>query len=227
MKTVGHYLKIVAAAMLLTVTFSIEGKADDWVFQLGGGLASHYGGSTRNIGAFRIGVGYDFHLNSLWSIEPSLHYYAKGWKNKDREVPVYDDDGNYVYDEDGNQLKGMMGVTSNTNYIELPVLFRYKWETDTNNCILFSFGPYAAYGIGGKTKVNGDTEQTGVERFYYTHPTFSQKDMRRFDAGATVGIAYRFSQQFEVGVSCDFGLTKVSKQGGKNIAALLTLAYRL
>ncbi len=226
MKRKGCFLKP-AVFLLLLLPIAIGTKAQELVFRVGGGLSSHYGGSTRNIGAFRIGVGYDIPLNTIWSIEPSLHYFAKGWKNKDREVPAYDDNGNYVYDEDGNQITGIMNITSNTNYIEIPILFHYKWETNNSNSVLLSFGPYMAYGIGGKTKVSGDTEQTGVERYYYTHPTFSQKDMHRFDAGVSVGTSYRFSQQFEVGILCDFGLTKISREGGKNIAAILTIAYRL
>lgn len=213
--------------LLLLLPVAAESKAQDWVLRVGGGLSSHYGSSTRNIGAFRIGAGYDIPLNALWSIEPAVYYFAKGWKDKDQEVPAYDDKGNYVYDEDGNQVMGLMNVTSNANYIEIPVLLHYKWETNRDNNVLFSFGPYAAYGIGGKTKVSGDTEQTGVKRYYYDHSTFGQTGMHRFDAGLSIGASYRFAQQFEVGVLCDLGLTRTSRQGGKNMAVVLTLAYRL
>lgn len=226
MRNSGYVMKLAMCLLLLLPVVGVS-KAQDWVFRAGGGLSSHYGSSTRNIGAFRIGAGYDIPLNAIWSIEPAVYYFAKGWKDKDQEVPAYDDKGNYVYDEDGNQVMGLMNVTSNANYIEIPVLLHYKWETNRNNNVLFSFGPYAAYGIGGKTKVSGDTEQTGVKRYYYDRSTFGQTGMHRFDAGFSIGASYRFAQQFEVGVLCDLGLTRTSRQGGKNIAAVLTLAYRL
>ena len=220
---------IIRLGLFLLLLLPVAGvsKAQDFVLRVGGGLSSHYGSSTRNIGAFRIGAGCDVPLNAIWSIEPAVYYFAKGWKDKDQEVPAYDDKGNYVYDEDGNQVMGLMNVTSNANYIEIPVLLHYKWETNRDNNVLFSFGPYAAYGIGGKTKVSGDTEQTGVKRYYYDHSTFGQTGMHRFDAGLSIGASYRFAQQFEVGVLCDLGLTRTSRQGGKNMAVVLTLAYRL
>ena len=47
-------------------------QADNLIFHIGGGLSSHYGSSTRNIGAFRIGMGYDIRLPQSWSIMPRV-----------------------------------------------------------------------------------------------------------------------------------------------------------
>ena len=140
-------------------------QADNLIFHIGGGLSSHYGGSTRNIGAFRIGMGYDIRLPQSWSIEPAAYFYAKGWKDKNKEVPMYDEDGNLVYDDN-------------------------------------------------------------ADRFYHSHSTFSQDNVHRFDAGITAGISYRFTESIEAGFSCDFGLTNVKREGGKNVSTIITLSYR-
>ena len=50
---------------------------------------------------------------------------AKGWKDRDRQVFVYDEDGHVVLDEEGQPMTGFMNVTSNTNYVEIPVLINY------------------------------------------------------------------------------------------------------
>ena len=34
----------------------------------GGGLASHYGGSTRPVGAVKIGVSYEWELSTTWTL---------------------------------------------------------------------------------------------------------------------------------------------------------------
>ena len=129
------------------------------VLKLGGGWASHYGGSTRNVGAIKIGVGYEVELGGLWSVEPGVYYMAKGWKDRDRQVIVYDEDGEIVYDDEGNIVTGLMNVTSNTNYVELPVLVNYYVPLSTAHYLSFSAGPYVAWGVGGKAKTSGDTEQ--------------------------------------------------------------------
>lgn len=220
-------MKRTLSLLSLLLFLVLSAPAQNLVFHLGGGLASHYGGSTRNIGAFKIGLGYEIEMNGLWSIEPGIVYFAKGWKDKDSEVTVYDDEGNVVYDDNGNAMRGEMNVTSNTNYIEVPVLFNYYVPLGSPHYLAFSAGPYVAIGVGGKAKTSGDTEQEGAARYYYEHSTFDQPDMHRFDAGITVGISYELNRQFDAGVRADFGLANVSRSGAKNIAVLLSFAYRL
>ena len=177
------------------------------VLKLGGGWASHYGGSTRNVGAIKIGVGYEVELGGLWSVEPGVYYMAKGWKDRDRQVIVYDEDGEIVYDDEGNIVTGLMNVTSNTNYVELPVLVNYYVPLSTAHYLSFSAGPYVAWGVGGKAKTSGDT---GL----------------RFDAGITAAVGYEFNRQWAAALTSDFGLANVSRSGAKNIAILLQVAYK-
>jgi hypothetical protein len=209
--------------MLLLLCGSASGQT--FVFEVGGGLASHYG-SSRSIGAFRIGAGCELALNEQWSVTPSLVYYAKGWKDKNQEVLVYDDKGNVQLDENGNEIKGVMNVTSNTNYVELPIVMNYRLSMGNAQAVILSAGPYVAYGVGGKAKTYGDTKQTGAARYYYAHSTFSQDNMHRFDAGVTAGGSYAFSEQFSAGICADFGLANVNTTGSKNLSVVVSLAYR-
>ena len=231
-------MKQLLITLCLALTFTIGASAQEetefndinanaFVFKIGGGLASHYGSSAKNIGAFQIGIGYDYRLGGPWSVEPALLYYAKGWKNKDREVNYYDNKGNLVYDDNGNIRKGVMNVTSNTNYIELPILIHFNIPESLDRKFTLSAGPYFAYGIGGKTKYKGDTEQTGAARYYYDHNSFDQEDMHRFDFGITTAIDYHFMNAFSAGIATDWGLANVNKDGKKNISISLVLAYRL
>ncbi|MDD7251259.1 MAG: porin family protein [Prevotellaceae bacterium] len=217
--------KLLTLALLLLSMASAS--AQYLVFHVGGGLASHYGGSTRNIGAFKVGAGFEVELSQTLSIEPSLLYYAKGWKDHDLTVPLLDDEGHQLYDDNGNARYGKMNVTTNTNYIVLPVLLNYYLPLGRPHYIVFSAGPYAAYGVGGKQKTKGDTSRSGAERYSYEVDAFDVAGAHRFDAGITAGVSYEFNRQFDAGLQADFGLLNVNRSGGKNFSLVLNLAYRL
>lgn len=214
---------------LIFLIFLVTGiglQAQRIAVKVGGGLSSHYDHSTA-VGAFRIGLGYEYELNNNWSVEPGIAFYAKGWKDPNQIVFMRDWEGNLIFDEEGNALTGVKNCSSKANYIEVPVLFNYYLETKSMQYIVLTAGPYMAYGVGGKMETKGDTDQEGSDRYYYAKKTFDEEGAHRFDAGLSVGISYEFGRQFTVGVQGDFGLTKFNRNGDRNISGLLTLSYRL
>lgn len=194
--------------------------------EAGGGLSSHYSHS-KAVGSFRIGLSYEHEFNNNWSVEPGIAFYAKGWKDPYQTVFLRDWDGNLVYDEEGNALTGIKNCSSDANYLEIPVLFNYYLQTRPAHYLVFSAGPYIAYGVGGNIKTQGDTDQEGSKRYFYATKTFDEEGTHRFDAGLSVGISYEFNRQFTVGIQGDFGLTEFNRQGDRNISGLLTVGYRL
>lgn len=221
-------MKKILLLLCLALGTSAALQAQRLVFQAGGGLSSHYGSSSRNIGAFKIGAGVEFELSQTLTVEPALLYFAKGWKNKDQTVFLYDDNGDILLDKDGNKRTGKMNVTSNANYIVLPVVFNYFIRLSSPHYIVLSAGPYAAYGIGGKTKTKGDTSQEDhKKRYYYDQSTFKMDGVHRFDAGITAGVGYEFNHIFDAGVEVDCGMLNVKKDGGKNLSLLLSFRYRI
>ncbi len=202
-------------------------QAQNVIFKFGGGLASHIGNSTHEVGAFKLGASYEWEFANLWGFETGLYFFAKGWKDKDKDVIIYDEYGDPVLDEEGNILMGKMSVTSNANYIEIPLLVNYYIPLSRPHYLCLSAGPYLAYGVGGKVKTNGDPDREGVERLYHTHPTFSQAGMHRFDMGFQISASYEINRQYSAGLSVDWGLTNTSTQGGKNFCYVLTVAYKL
>lgn len=202
-------------------------SAQNLIFRVGGGWASRYDNDTRVIGAFKIGLGYEIELNGMWSVEPGVLYFAKGWKHKDRVVTIYDEQGKPVYDADGNVRTGKMNVTSNADYIEVPVLFNYYIVLGQPHYLKLSAGPYAAYGAGGKTKTYGDTKQSGAARFFYDQPTFKLAGMHRFDAGIVAVVGYEFNRKVDAGINVDFGLVNINNERRKNFAVVLSLAYKI
>ena len=50
-------------------------------FTIGGGISSHTGSSTDNVGAFKLGASYEYEIPGNFSIEPGVFFYAKGYKS--------------------------------------------------------------------------------------------------------------------------------------------------
>ena len=223
------YLPVNRKILLLTAiaAWAFGANAQRVNFNVGGGLSSHYGGSTLNIGAFKLGVSYEHEIPGNFSIEPGVYFYAKGYKDKNESVFMRDDKGEIVKDENGDPMMGVKNVTTSKYYIEVPVLANYYLEISPMHYIEFSAGPYAAVGVGGKRKTRGDTEQDIQNRFYYEKSTFKEEGVKRFDCGITAGIAYEFNRIFAVGAQADFGMLNFRKQGGKNNSGLITFSYRL
>jgi len=196
------------------------------VVRLGGGIASAYRHDAHNVGALKLGVGGQLDMNDRITLETGLYYYAKGWKEDDKEVFAYDEAGNKVYDDDGKEVTGWMNVSTNANYVELPVLAHFRITGDRERGLYVTAGPYVAYGVGGKTKTSGDTEQQGAARLFYTKNTFGQDGMKRFDAGLSAGLGYRFTDNIDASCMAEFGLLNVNSNKDKLFAVVVTLGYR-
>lgn len=216
---------LVLITILLFGCVDIHGQ-QHFLLHLGGGITSHYDTHTKNIGAFCVGVGYEYEFDQHWSVSPSILYFSKGWKEKTAVVPALDNEGQPVFDEHGNQLFGKKGTKCHANYIQVPIPFNYYIRLNSPHYISLSFGPYAALGIGGKTRIYGDTERKEAERVYYEQQTFGSGRARRFDTGLTLAVGYEYDRHINLGVNANIGLLNVTPYGGKNKTFYLSFMYR-
>lgn len=89
----------------------------------------------------------------------------------------------------------------NSTYLEIPIYGTYRYTLKNNGSILAGFGPYIAYGIGGKTKSNN-----------YSQKTFDKElGFKRFDAGLTFTAGYIFPMDLSCRLAYDLGLTDMSR----------------
>ena len=132
-----------------------------------------------------------------------------------------------MFDEEtGKPLLGIKNRTATQNYIEVPLLFSYYWRMGESRYVVLSAGPYVAYGVGGKQKTKGDTEQSGVERYFYENKTFDEPGTHRFDYGVQTFVGYQFPSSITVGVEADWGIGKFNASGSRNVSALVSLGYK-
>lgn len=212
--------------LYILLLFPFFAQAQNLQLKIGGGFSSHYG-RAKVIGAFKIGLGYELEFNQHFTFTPGIEIYGKGWKDPNQLVNAFDKDHNPVIGEDGQQLKAIKSCTATQNYIELPLRFSYYLRTGESRYVVFRVGPYVAYGINGKQKTKGDTEQGGAERYYYEKKTFSEPGTHRFDYGVQTYVGYQFPSSFTLGLEADWGIGKFNTQGQRNVSALISLGYRL
>ncbi len=219
--------KTLCIALLLLSALG-AGAQEHLLLRVGAGITSLYDADAKNIGAFSVGLGYEYEFDQHWSVSPMLLYHTKGWKEKDALVPAKDDAGNEVYDENGDQVYGHTGVKSHAYYLQLPILVNYYIHLQSPHYISLSAGPYFAYGVGGKTETYGDYDREGAERLYYEEDTFGDDvGAHRFDMGLTLAVGYEYNRHINLAVNADLGLTKVRPSGGRNRTLYLSFLYRL
>lgn len=213
------------AALCLLLLGTTAAKAQNFRMTVGGGLSTHYSGD-KVVGSFKAQLGVEFELDQHWTIEPSLAFYGKGWKNKNQTVNYYDEDGKQIYNEDGTPHTGVKNRTTTANYLEVPVVAHYYLPVAAGGYVVFTAGPYAAVGVSGKQKTKGDAEEEGSRKLFYEEKTFNEQGIHRFDAGLTLGMGYQLPSHFTIGVETDLGLAKFNTAGDRNVSALLTLTYQ-
>lgn len=218
-----HILRTLLFSLLLP---ALPTAAQHVTFTFGGGLASHYGGA-QYVGAYKAGVGYEVELSQRLTFTPRLEVYGKGWKDPNQRVAVFDKDGNPVLDEAGNLRTGIKNRSATANYLEVPLLLSYYVRTGERRYIVVAAGPFVAYGLTGKQKTKGDTSQEGAEQFFYEKKTFNEPGSHRLDYGLRAMAGYEFANGVTLGLEGDFSLGKFNTAGDRNVAALVTIGYKL
>ena len=176
-----------------------------WNVNAGIGMSNWYGDDTDGTDAkfaYKVGIGLEvpFANTNIWSFQTGLNFISKGVKG-DGVTDAWD----------------VVDVTINQLYLELPLMVGARIHTASNFDLLFKGGPYLAYGVGGKTKIDGVSEKAD---------TFGDDGLKRFDAGLGLGVAFEFGN-IVVGVETGTSFTKVaSGVSAHNLSALATIGYK-
>lgn len=193
--------KLAFFILLSLVTLATYAQSDlKWNVNAGIGMSSWYGDDSDGVDAkfaYKVGVGLEvpFANTNVWSFQTGLNFISKGAKVD----------------------YGLIDVSVNQLYLELPLMVGARIHTASNFDLLFKGGPYLAYGIGGKAKA----DDIKVDTF-----GSDGLDLKRFDAGLGLGVAFEFDKII-VGVETGTSFTKVfSGVSAYNLSALATIGYR-
>ena len=182
--------------------------------------------TNKLIPAFNAGINVEIPIAPEFYIQPGLLFSTKGAK-----LDQYEYEGTFFE----------TSVTRNLSYIELPINLLFKPALGNGNMLL-GFGPYVAYGIGGKDKLDAKVFGFDVDKevdviYQNTKETGDIGDhyVRPFDAGANLIIGYETGMGLSVQLNAQLGLLEMlpenkaldmKKATQKNTGFGISLGYR-
>jgi hypothetical protein len=182
---------------LANISVTSDGRVDD----------------ANSLASFHIGLMADLPLGDALSFQTGLMLTGKGAKTEIYATSSTTD--NYY------KLK------TNPLYLEIPANIVFKVPFGNDSRLFFGAGPYAAIGVGGKTK--GEQKFLGVTGTYEKDIQFNDDDpttsgqedasvnkLRRFDYGANFLAGFEAGKAM-IGVGYGLGLAKIgSSQANTN-----------
>ncbi|GET34503.1 hypothetical protein PbJCM13498_33660 [Prolixibacter bellariivorans] len=165
---------------------------------------------------FHGGINIQIPVASEFYFQPGLMLSTKGAKNKD----------------------GLITSTYKLSYIELPLNFVYKvWLG--NGYFMLGFGPFMAYGVGGKATFEGGAVTVSSDIEFKS--TVDAGDpltvayFKPFDAGANLFFGYELASGIFIQLNTQLGLVKINPEDNrvsddqssvKNTGYGISLGYR-
>jgi hypothetical protein len=217
----------------------IKGGLDIPKLQAGGNSPVSKGYSSI-LGPY-FGVFADYSINKSWSIQPELNFSVQGGQKSgmqaipgnqfDPQIPA----GTYFYANFKSKAK--------LNYLELPILAKYKISLGKEWKFIVDLGPYVGYLMNAKNITSGtspvymDSQETQpvVPSHDFDSTSSITTDIHRFNWGVQggVGLQYytRHTGYFYLNVGGNYGFMNIQKyaEDGKNNtgAATVALGYAL
>jgi len=207
-------MKKLFLALLLTTTVAVSTKAQIYV-QGGLNLANitktNDGQTEKNniLPSFNAGILGRLELGPMFDLESGVLLTGRGSKAE-------------TYFSNGNYTKSKF----NPLYIEVPLNAVVKIPLDKGSNIFFNAGPYAAIGIGGKSKTEtkvGPLLSTSEKTIQFSNddPFTSQQDdaaydkLKRFDFGLNFGGGVQFKHLI-LKANYGLGLAKINSTQSDN-----------
>jgi len=169
---------------------------------------------------YNIGANVEVPIATDFYIQPGLLFTTKGAK------------------ADKDYLGQSVDATTTLSYLEVPVNFLYKPALGSGR-LLLGFGPYVAFGLGGKTRLEGSGQKKDYDvKYQNTVSATDPKDQtyfKKMDAGANLLFGYEFSNRLSAQLNAQLGLAKINpeyeylsgdKSAWKNTGFGVSVGYR-
>lgn len=205
--------------MMAFVAMTLGAAAQENSFSVKGGVGlstlEDYSGATSKLN-WKIGAGYEFRLNDLIGIEPSLMLNSKGYKTD--------------YDLGGmSSLVDIKNETINLLYVEVPVMCNFhindNWELGA--------GVYGAYLVDDNSEKDAVNAIGGVASAFSSVFGGDEKidaddfKAHKVDFGAYAVAKYNFENGLFVGLDYSYGFGELSKYNkGKNMTFGALVGFR-
>ncbi len=165
---------------------------------------------------YHAGVNVQLPIAPMFYFQPGLQYTVKGMESTYVSIPSY-----------------------NISYVEMPLNFVYKGQLG-NGFVFVGFGPYVAYGIGGKAKyeLGPVTSESDIEfknEVVLGDPLLPTNYIKPLDAGGNVLFGYEMAGGLFLQLNAQLGMLNIrpdsylspnDKSTLKNTGYGVSLGYR-
>lgn len=184
---------------------------------------------------FNAGITADYEFTSNAAIQTGLLFTTKGAKLSSKKIEQKIGDV---------KINGSADATADAMYLQLPLHFAYKINLAPDTRLVLHAGPYAAYGVGGKTTTKSSVKVLGnvpanqkaavdeaVKKLNTKSEvnTFDKKaGYKPFDAGVGAGVGAEFGSFF-VDLGWDMGLLNIARTKDSSLKtqnAYLSIGYK-
>jgi hypothetical protein len=138
---------------------------------------------------FNLGVNAEVPIAPEFYFQPGLLFTTKGAKNNSTNPTI----------------------KTNLSYLEIPLNFLYKGALGKDK-VLFGFGPYLGFGLGGKVKAG--SQSTDVKFKSKAGTDLSVRYVKPIDAGANILFGYELSNNFSAQLNAQLGLANLNAYPG-------------
>lgn len=188
-------------------------------------MSNYYGDDMHDKSlkpGFHIGVGAELEFMENIAVQTGLFFSSKGAKYQYRSP---------------NQIINDVDFNITANYIQLPIHLAYKIDVTPGTKIVFHAGPYIAYGVGGKRKIDSQFTEDLKPIFGDMEVNTFDSDwgLKPFDLGIGIGVGAEFDKLI-VDLGWDMGLKDISRgltigqtsysQNIRNQNAYLSVGYK-
>lgn len=181
--------------------------------------------TNKLIHGFNGGINVEIPVAPEFYVQPGLLFSTKGAK---------------LSEVNGSLIEGTSKL--HLSYVELPINFLFKPALGNGHMIL-GFGPYLAYGVGGKLNIDGkigpitynDDLDVKYQNKVVVGDPVDQIYVRPFDAGANFIIGYETGMGLSAQLNAQLGLLEmipdyegvdIKKATQKNTGFGISLGYR-
>lgn len=208
-------MMVVCALFVFTATAQTKVT---WGMEVGAGLSGWMGkhaDGSKPLFNPKVGVTIDIPVSGYVSFQTGLNWVSRGASYK-----MYDE----IIPNDGTLTK----VRANQNYFQMPLLAALHIGTTSNFDLVFTAGPYIAYGVSGKSETEIDALTVSWDTFddLYLNGQYISNGFNRFDAGIQLGLGLDF-RKWTVGLDSDLSFCKVVPGlSPYNYGVFFTLGYK-
>lgn len=215
---------LVAIVLLIGINTYAQDKTATFGVKAGVNLSNFGGDGADGMDAkigFNVGLTVDYALTQDLYLLTGLEFTMKGGKDEGSISMIHPDYGTISFSGKEND---------NPMYLQIPIHLGYKLVVTDAAKIVFRAGPYIAYGIGGKSKIEGGFMVGGDAGVYIDddYDFFGKDRAKRFDFGVGLGVGAEFGK-IGATLGYDFGLANIAPSDVskvRNMNAYLTLGYK-